>query len=84
MPDTARQLGVDNPYDPAQSIVAGARHLGNLLQMFNQDLSLAIAAYNAGAGAVQRYGSRIPPYAETMAYVPRVLAKYRGLQARKL
>ena len=84
MPDTARQLGVKNPHDPAQSIAAGARHLVNLLQMFNQDLTLAIAAYNAGAGAVQRHGSKVPPYAETMAYVPRVLAKYRRLQARKI
>lgn len=84
MPDTARELGVVDPHDPTQSIVAGARHLGKLLHMFNQDLTLALAAYNAGAGAVQRYGSRIPPYAETMTFVPRVLAKYRGLQTRKL
>lgn len=84
MPGTARQLGVNNPHDPAQSIVAGARHLEKLLQIFNQDLTLALAAYNAGAGAVERHGRNIPPYAKTKTYISRVLARYRRLQARRM
>jgi soluble lytic murein transglycosylase-like protein len=77
MPETARRYNVMNRFDPVQSIHGGARYLGDLLRMFNNDLRLAVAAYNAGENAVIKYGNRIPPYAETVAYVPRVLAYYR-------
>jgi hypothetical protein len=70
MPETARQYAVKDPYDPVDNISAGIRHLKSLLQRF--ELSLALAAYNAGEGAVLRHGG-IPPYAETRAYVARVL-----------
>lgn len=70
MPDTARAYGLRNPYDPASNIDAGVRHLRSLLDRF--DLRLALAAYNAGAGAVER-ARGLPPFAETTAYVTRVL-----------
>ena len=70
MPPTARQYAVANPYDPASNIEAGARHLRMLLDRF--DLSLALAAYNAGEGAVRRFGG-MPPYRETRDYVRRIL-----------
>jgi soluble lytic murein transglycosylase-like protein len=70
MPRTARQYAVDDPYDPAANIDAGARHLRTLLDRF--DLPVALAAYNAGEGAVQRFGG-VPPYAETRAYIRRIL-----------
>ena len=70
MPPTARQYAVNNPYDPAANIEAGARHLRMLLDRF--DLSLALAAYNAGEGAVRRFGG-MPPYPETRDYVRRIL-----------
>lgn len=76
MPETARRYCVDNPYDPLQNIRGGARYLRDLQQRYNADLPLMLAAYNAGEGAVARYGNRIPPYAETRQYVPRVLAFY--------
>lgn len=76
MPETARRYCVDNPYDPQQNIRGGARYLRDLQQRYNADLPLMLAAYNAGEGAVARYGNRIPPYAETRQYVPRVLAFY--------
>jgi len=85
MPATARGLGVTDPYDPAQSIAAGTRMLGRLVDRYDGDLSLALAAYNAGSGAVARYGG-IPPYQETQSYVRNVLATYeaaRGDQARR-
>jgi soluble lytic murein transglycosylase-like protein len=70
MPETARAYGLRNPYDPASNIDAGVRHLRSLLNRF--DLRLAVAAYNAGAGAVER-AQGLPPFAETTAYVSRVL-----------
>lgn len=76
MPGTAQRYGVANRRDPAQSIHGGARYLRDLLKMFNNNLPLALAAYNAGEHAVVRYGNRIPPYAETINYVPRVLRYY--------
>lgn len=81
MPDTARELGVADVWDPAANIRGGARYLKRLLEMFDQDLSLAVAAYNAGPGAVIGSGSAIPPFAETQRYVPKVLEHYRRLQS---
>ena len=72
MPATARSLGVTNPLDPAQALDGGARYLRQQLDRFGGDESKALAAYNAGPGAVARFGG-IPPYAETQQYVQRVL-----------
>jgi cell wall-associated NlpC family hydrolase len=80
MPGTAAGLGVQNAYDPMQSLMGGARYLHNALQEFNGDESLALAAYNAGSGAVKKYGG-IPPYSETQAYVPRVLGYAQQFRA---
>ncbi len=80
MPQTAKEYGVTDPFDPRQNILAGARHLRVLLDQFNQDTALALAAYNAGAAAVWRYRLQVPPFAETIAYVPRVLGRYAALQ----
>jgi soluble lytic murein transglycosylase-like protein len=72
MDATARRLGVTDAFDPAQSLDAGAKFLGGLLAQFHGDEKLALAAYNAGPGAVQKFGG-IPPYQETQRYVPKVL-----------
>jgi soluble lytic murein transglycosylase-like protein len=72
MPATARGLGVSDPYDPAQSIDAGARYLRGQLDRYHGDVRLALAAYNAGPGAVAQYGG-VPPYPETQNYVAAVL-----------
>jgi soluble lytic murein transglycosylase-like protein len=79
MPETAQRYGVINIHDPVENIRGGARYLRDLLQLFN-DLTLAIAAYNAGEGAVMQYGNQIPPYSETRTYVSRVLDYYRRYQ----
>lgn len=81
MPGTARRYGVQDPRDPLQNVQAGARYLSDLLRMFGNDIPLALAAYNAGEQAVIRHGRRIPPYAETAAYVPKVLALYRKFES---
>jgi soluble lytic murein transglycosylase-like protein len=73
MPGTAAALGVGNPSDPAQSIEGGARYLRQQLDHFGGDTTKALAAYNAGPGAVERFGG-VPPYAETQGYVQHVLA----------
>lgn len=77
MPATARRYGVDNAEDPRQNLSGGARYLRYLLGLFDNDLSLALAAYNAGENAVIEYGRRIPPYPETRNYVRKVLAFYQ-------
>ncbi|MCL2387289.1 MAG: lytic transglycosylase domain-containing protein [Defluviitaleaceae bacterium] len=71
MPNTAASLGVTNPFDIRQNINGGTEYLRRMLDMFDQDVDLALAAYNAGQGAVRRHGG-IPPFAETQAHVPRV------------
>jgi soluble lytic murein transglycosylase-like protein len=84
MPETARRYGVQNMMDPTENIHGGVRYLRDLLAMFKGRVDLAIAAYNAGENAVIRAGHRIPPYAETRHYVPKVLGFYRNFQSRKL
>lgn len=74
MPATAKQYGVEDPFDPLDNLRAGARHLRNLLDEFGGDLPLALAAYNAGSGAVRRHGG-IPAYPETQNYVRKVHEK---------
>lgn len=83
MPATARLLSVSDPYNPDLNIHAGARYLRQLYDMFQGDLSLTLAAYNAGPGTVLRYGKRIPPFTETRRYVPAVMKIYRELSGRK-
>ena len=78
MPDTADRYGVGNSWDPEQNLDGGARYLRDLLDMFDQDLKLAIAAYNAGENAVRKYGNKIPPYPETRQYVRKVVTFYRA------
>ncbi len=73
MPATARMLGVDDVFDPEQNIEGGVRYLRMMLDEFNQDTSLALAAYNAGPEAVKKYGNTIPPYRETRNYVRKIL-----------
>ena len=76
MPGTAARYGVTNPYDVAQSIKGGTRYLKDLLAMFNGRVDLALAGYNAGEGAVMKYGNTIPPYSETRNYVKLILKRY--------
>ena len=82
MPETARRYGVQNMMDPTENIHGGVRYLRDLLAMFKGRIDLAVAAYNAGENAVVRHGHKIPPYAETRHYVPKVLAFYRNFQKR--
>lgn len=78
MPTTAATLGVSNPLDPVQNIEGGVKYLAGLLRAYGGNVSLALAAYNAGPGAVSAYGG-IPPYPETQSYVREVLASYQAL-----
>jgi hypothetical protein len=82
MPRTAASLGVADALDPEQNLDGGARHLGQLLERYGGDLTRALAAYNAGEGAVQRHGG-VPPYRETRAYVKKVLERYREKNREK-
>jgi soluble lytic murein transglycosylase-like protein len=79
MPATAASLGVADVHDPAQNLDGGTRHLGDLIARYDGDLKRALAAYNAGEGAVLRHGG-VPPYPETRAYVKKVLKRYRERQ----
>lgn len=81
MPQTAKRYGVADSFDPRENLNGGARYLKDLLRMFNNDTRLALAAYNAGEHAVMKYGNRIPPYRETLRYVPRVMDFYQRYQA---
>ncbi|KHO15336.1 transglycosylase [Acinetobacter baumannii] len=78
MPATARRFNVSNAYDPQQNIFAGAKYLGWLLKRFNGNTQMALAAYNAGEGNVDKYGG-IPPFRETQDYVRRVTSRYQNL-----
>lgn len=77
MPGTARGLGVTDPSDPLQAVMGGAKLLGQLLEKYNGNTDLALAAYNAGSGAVDKFGG-IPPYDETRKYVTLVTSAYQG------
>ncbi|MGE8186782.1 lytic transglycosylase domain-containing protein [Pseudomonas sp. NPDC086278] len=80
MPETAREMGVTDVYDPKANIQGGAKYLKHLMTLFDNDIALAVAAYNAGPQAVLSRGGVIPPFAETQRYVPSVLRQYRRLQ----
>jgi hypothetical protein len=80
MPGTAIRFGVTNIFDPKQNIEGGARYLRFLTDRFNGDLTLVLAGYNAGEGAVEKYGLRVPPYAETQEYVRRISRRYSLIQ----
>ncbi|MBF0137789.1 MAG: lytic transglycosylase domain-containing protein [Magnetococcus sp. DMHC-1] len=77
MPETASRYGVRNRRDPESNIDGGSRYLRDLLRLFNNNLHLSLAAYNAGENAVKRYGNQVPPYEETKQYVTRVLHFYK-------
>ncbi|MGE0130076.1 MAG: lytic transglycosylase domain-containing protein [Blastocatellales bacterium] len=81
MPATAARFGVKNIFDPEQNIHAGARYLRFLLDLFDGDISLALAGYNAGEGAVKKYGYTVPPYRETINYVRKISRRYSNLSA---
>ena len=76
MPPTAVRFGVSNIWDPKQNIEGGARYMRFLLDLFDGDVSLALAGYNAGEGAVMKFGNRVPPYSETQEYVRRIGQRY--------
>lgn len=78
MPETARVLGVSDPFDPRQNIDGGARYLRDLLRQFRGNIRLSLAAYNAGPSAVARYGNRIPPFSETRDYVRVITRRLRS------
>jgi soluble lytic murein transglycosylase-like protein len=79
MPATARRFGVTSIYDPKQNIDAGVRYMRWLLNTFGGDVVLALAGYNAGEGAVWKYGNQVPPYRETQEYVRRITARYNSI-----
>ncbi|MBB4858845.1 soluble lytic murein transglycosylase-like protein [Novosphingobium chloroacetimidivorans] len=85
MPATGAGLGVTTTalLNPATNLDAGARHLKQLQKRYGQNFDLILSAYNAGAGAVQRYGNRIPPFAETQAYVVKVMNRYTSLRSAR-
>ncbi len=81
MPRTAELMGVKDSFDPGQNIDGGAHYLSDLLKKYRNDLTLALAAYNAGPDSVDKYGRRVPPYLETMKYVQRIAKTYAKLKA---
>ena len=83
MPQTAKGLGVVDAFDPEQNIEGGVKYLKSMLNRFNNDPKLALAAYNAGPGAVQKYGD-IPPYRETQNYVKNIMSSYEALKGGKI
>jgi soluble lytic murein transglycosylase-like protein len=82
MPGTARRLGVRRPYDPSENIMGGTRYLKELMTMFGGRVDLVLASYNAGEGAVMKYGRNVPPYRETREYVKKIGKRY-GIDGRK-
>lgn len=83
MPATAKSLGVINAYNPWENVEGGVKHIKNLLNKYNNNEQLALAAYNAGAGAVKKYGG-IPPYKETQNYVNSIMASYNKVKGAKI
>lgn len=83
MPETAKGLGVKNPFDPVQNIEGGAKYLASLLRQFDGNLIFAVAAYNAGPGAVRMYNG-VPPYEETQTYVRKVMGYFFGYKNKFL
>ena len=81
MPATARELGVDDPFQPADNIRGGVTYLARLLARYDQNVELALAAYNAGPASVERYGNAVPPYRETRDYVKKITAKTQAARA---
>lgn len=81
MPRTAELMGVKDSFDPGQNIDGGAHYLSDLMKKYRNDLTLALAAYNAGPDSVDKYGRRVPPYLETMKYVQRIAKTYAKLKA---
>ena len=84
IPATGRRFGVEDLLQPSANIQAGTQYLSYLMRMFDGDLRLVLAAYNAGENAVLRHGKRVPPYTETVRYVPRVLNTYEALSRQAL
>lgn len=82
LPATARRFGVSQLFDPKENIKAGVKYLSYLLKLFNNNVQLAVAAYNAGEKAVFKYGNRVPPYKETLQYVPKVINLYNSYRYR--
>jgi soluble lytic murein transglycosylase-like protein len=80
MPDTAKRMGVTDIYDPQQNIDGGVKYMRQLLDLFNGNTDLALAGYNAGEGAVIKYGYQIPPYSETQDYVRRISSRYDSIK----
>ena len=83
MPQTAKGLGIIDAFDPEQNIDGGTRYLKSMMNRFNNDPKLALAAYNAGPAAVQKYGD-IPPYRETQNYVKNILSSYEAMKGGKI
>lgn len=81
MPRTAELMGVKDSFDPVQNIDGGSHYLSDLMKKYKNDLTLALAAYNAGPDSVDKYGRRVPPYLETMKYVQRIAKTYAKLKA---
>ena len=84
MPAKAERYGVSDPRDPAQNLRGGTQYLRDLLAMFDNDLKLALAAYNAGENAVIRYGNQVPPYDETRDYVRKVVDFFNQMNSERL
>jgi soluble lytic murein transglycosylase-like protein len=82
MPGTGARFGVRRPHDPAQNIAGGTRYLRELLNKFNNRVDLVLASYNAGEGAVIKFGHRVPPYQETRNYVKKISKRYKRTTAR--